>query len=294
MQSDSTGEPFAGLWTTPFGPVRLTANASGVAGNYRYGEVDGQLEGTVSGDTLRFRYRESGTVGEGWFQLDAEAECFDGQWRAESATEWSAWTGQRLREEPGVTWLVVLEAHWQRGLAENDYAYGNMLGEVFARLPNVRVRQRFFHDAHSLERWCRDLVYLAEPAIVLIASHGVADGLSVRGEVINTSRLLEILRPAGNLRLVHFAACLVGQDSQKTFENQKFPISGYAGNVDWGSSLLLEMTYLDLILNRGLLPDAAAAALPKVIAWSGDEVEADSPYAAACFRFYPALPVTEA
>ncbi len=46
-------------------------------------------------------------------------------------------------------------------------------------------------------------MYIAEPAILMIASHGVADGLSVHGEVINTTRVLDSVRGAGNLKLPH-------------------------------------------------------------------------------------------
>ena len=58
----------------------------------------------------------------------------------------------------------MLEAHWQRSFAESEYSFGHMLRELHARLPHVRVRQRFFHDAESLEHWCRELLYLPEPA----------------------------------------------------------------------------------------------------------------------------------
>jgi hypothetical protein len=162
-----------------------------------------------------------------------------------------------------------------------------MLREVFARVPGVRVRQRFFHDAGSLEHWCRELLYLPEPAILMIASHGVAEGLSVHGQVINTTRVLESVRHAESLRLLHFSSCLVGLDGEKALTNQPYPVSGYTTSIDWGASALLEFTYLDLILNRGLDPADAAAKLPELVTYAGDSVAEGSPYPAAGFRFFP-------
>ena len=105
------------------------------------------------------------------------------------------------------------EGQWQRSTAEPEYALGNMLREIFARRATVRVRQRFFHDADGLAHWCRELAYLAEPAIVVVASHGSAQGLDVHGEGIPTGRVLDALRDARSLRLLHFSACLVGLDA---------------------------------------------------------------------------------
>jgi len=220
--------------------------------------------------------------------MNEDSYGFAGEWRVQGGAEWKPWRGHRVLAERGITWLLVLEAHWQRSLAENEYSFGHMLREVFARLPQVRVRQRFFHDADSLDHWCRELIYLAEPAILMIASHGVADGLSVHGEVINTTRVLDAVRGAGNLKLLHFSSCLVGLDGHGALTRQPFPVSGYTTSVDWGASALLEFTYLDLLLNRGYTPADAAATLPKLVTYAGDTVAEDSPYRAAGFRFFPA------
>ena len=276
-----------GIWETGFGRVRLIHDEGCVHG-FSEGAGLCLIDGRVQNGRLEFRYREPNASGEGWFQMDGEGGDFAGEWRAQGRAEWSPWSGRRLRAEPGLTWLVVLEAHWQRSLAQRDYAFGNMLREVFARLPNVRVRQRFFHDAQSLEHWCRELLFLPEPAILMIASHGVAEGLSVHGEVINTARVLDSLRYADNLRLLHFSSCSVGLDGEGALADRACPVSGYAASVDWGASALLEFTYLDLMLNRGMDPAEAAAKLPALLSYSGDGVSADSPYPAACFRFFPA------
>jgi hypothetical protein len=276
-----------GVWESDFGRLRLIHEADRVHGFYE-GAGPSTIVGQAQDGRFEFRYREPSAAGEGWFQLGDDRRTFSGAWRAAGRTEWLPWSGRRMQTEPGLTWLVVLEAHWQRSLAETEYAFGHMLREVFARLPNVRVRQRFFHDAESLDHWCRELLYLPEPAILMIASHGVPEGLSVHGEVINTTRVLESVRYAENLRLLHFSSCLVGLDGERALAKQTFPVSGYATSVDWGASALLEFTYLDLMLNRGLEPAEAAAKLPTLVSYAGDSVAPDSPYPAAGFRFFPA------
>jgi hypothetical protein len=276
-----------GVWESDFGRVRLVHEAGRVHGFYE-GAGPSLIDGQLRDGRFEFRYREPTVSGEGWFQMSDDGGAFTGEWRAEGRTEWSPWSGRRIQAEPGLTWLVVLEAHWQRSLAESEYAFGHMLREVFARLPNVRVRQRFFHDAESLEHWCRELLYLPEPAILMIASHGVAEGLSVHGEVINTTRVLESVRYAENLKLLHFSSCLVGLDGERALTKQPYPVSGYTTSVDWGASALLEFTYLDLMLNRSMDPAEAAAKLPALISYAGDSVSSDSPYPAAGFRFFPA------
>ena len=279
-----------GIWQSNFGRVRLMHEAERVHGFYE-GAGPSRIDGKSREGRYEFRFIEPKASGEGWFQMSDDGGSFDGQWRAGEGVDWAPWTGHRLRAEPGTTWLVVFEAHWQRGLSENEYAYGNMLREVFARLPNVRVRQRFFHDTQGLEQWCRELIFLPEPAIVMIASHGVADGLRVQGQLINTTRVLANLRHAENLMLLHFSSCLVGQDGEQALAKQPYPVSGYATSVDWGASTLLELAYLDLILNRRMDPAEAAATLPAALSFAGDSVSEGSPYRAAGFRFYPSLPL---
>ncbi len=276
-----------GIWESDFGRVRLIDDGARVHGYYE-GAGPSMIDGEVRDGRFEFRYREPRVAGAGRFRLADEGHAFEGEWHKDGDADWLPWNGRKLHAEPGLTWLLVLEAHWQRSLAEGEYAFGHMLREVFARLANVRVRQRFFHDADSLEHWCRELLYLPEPAILMIASHGVAEGLSVHGEVIDTMRVLDAVRYAENLKLLHFSSCLVGLDGRRALTNQPFPVSGYTTSVDWGASALLEFTYLDLMLNRGMEPAEAAAKLPALVPYAGDRVPDDSPYPAAGFRFFPA------
>ena len=274
---------WSGVWETSFGRLRLVEEGARIRGLYECGGP-AQLEGEPGNRTLDFDYSEPTVSGSGRFELADDGASFTGRWRPQGEEKWSEWNGFRLRPETGITWLVVLEAHWQRTLNEPEYAFGNMLREIFARTPRVRVRQRFFDDEEGLRQWCRELAYLPEPVVLVIASHGVAEGLSVRGKVIDTKRIFESLRDAATLALLHFSSCLVGLGK----EQATFPVSGYTTSVDWGASALLEFTYLDLILNRGFDPAKAAATLPALVRFAGDDAPPESPYPAAGFRFFPA------
>lgn len=276
-----------GLYDTTFGRLRLLHDEQSVEGFY---EAAGPaaLQGRAEGDRLHFHYEERNASGEGYFVMAEDGESFTGQWRASGDEEWSDWTGKRMHAERGIQWLFVLEAHWQKSLADNDYAFGDMLREVFARLANIRVRHRIFHDADSLAHWCRELMYLAEPSVLVIASHGTERGLSVHGEIINTTRIMQSLATAQTLKYLHFSACLIANDEERTLKAPPFPVSGYTTSVDWGASAMIEFTLLDMVLNRGMTPDAAAAMLPKLVTYSLDEAPEGSPYPPAGFRFFPA------
>jgi hypothetical protein len=276
-----------GLYQTTFGRLRLLQSAGGVEGFY---EAAGPaaLQGRAEGDRLHFHYEEKNANGEGYFVLDEDGESFTGQWRASGEEEWSDWTGKRVHAERGIQWLFVLEAHWQKSLADNDYAFGDMLREVFARLANIRVRHRIFHDADSLAHWCREIMYLAEPVVLVIASHGTERGLSVHGEIINTARIMQSLEHAETLKHLHFSACLIANDEERTLKSPPFPVSGYTTSVDWGASAMIEFTLLDMMLNRDMTPDVAAAMLPKLVTYALEKAPEGSPYPAAGFRFFPA------
>jgi hypothetical protein len=281
---------FEGIWESSFGRLRFLQDEEGARGSYE-GLGPSTIEGKIVDGRLVFRYQEPSAAGAGWFELDADGLHFDGQWQQDGAAQAGPWRGQRVFPTPGLTWLVVLEAHWQRSLADNEYAFGHMLREFFARLPHVKVRQRFFHDEASLLHWCRELLYVPEPAILMIASHGSPEGLAVHGTTINTGKLIDGLKNVDNLKLLHFSSCLVAQDGDggsigAMVSRVPFPISGYTTSVDWGASALIEFTYLDLILAKRLSPAQAAEQLGQLLGFAGDEVSPGSPYPAAGFRFF--------
>jgi len=283
---------FEGIWQSTFGPLRLVQDPERIQGSYE-GLGRSSLDGRLQGKRLEFRYREPRAQGEGWFELAADGVSFQGQWRPDGTAAWAPWYGPRIVPVPGLRWLVVLEAYWQRGLGEKEYAFGNMLREFFARIPNVEVRQRMFTDEEGLEKWCRDLLYLPEPIALVIATHGTEEGLSAGGELIRAERLADVLRHGDNIQVLHFSSCLLmdsgpaGNFARALHETVPFPISGYTTSVDWAASALIEFTYLDMMLARGLDPQTAAEQLTRLLTFAGESGPGDSPYPAAHFRFWP-------
>lgn len=280
---------FEGIWETSFGLMRLVQEPERVVGFYE-GSGPSRVEGRLENNRLTFRYHEPLAQGEGYFELAPDTTSFQGQWRADGAAQWAPWQGRRLVPAPGLLWLVVIEAHWQRSYLDKEYAFGHMLREFFARLPHVNVRQRFFEDEAGLERWCRELMYLPEPVAVVFASHGTPGGLAVHGKPIDTGWLVESLRYADSILLLHFSSCFMMQDGKPSEmagalqEAVRVPISGYDRSVDWAASALIEFHYLDMVLGRGYSPADAAKEVIRLIGYAGDDGLPDSPYPAAGFR----------
>jgi hypothetical protein len=267
---------YAGLWETSFGRMRLLETDKKVEGIYSYSSAS-TLSGTVQNKKLTFTYKEPKDEGEGWFELAADGQSFQGQWRVKGNEAWAEWKGRRIQPKPGLVWLVVIEANWESNLAEQEYAFGTMLRAFFARSEKVKVRHRFFNDAAGLKKWCREVAFLAEPVVVSLATHGSPKGASVDGQNVDGVSLVESLRYAGNVKLLHFSACEMMKDrlaaemlaALKKYAS--FPISGYTTCVDWAASAILEFTYFDMILCRDIAPQKAADQVYKLLAFAGDK-----------------------
>lgn len=272
---------FSGLWETSFGRMRLLQSGDTVSGMYAYAGGS-SLSGRLKDKRLAFTYKEPDAAGEGWFELGTDRRSFTGQWKAAGSSEWSEWTGQRVAPRPGVKWLVILEARWEGSLEEQEYSFGEMLRAFFARSPWVQVRHRYFSDEAGFKRWCGELAYLAEPAVLVVASHGSGKGISVDGQTIGPQAIAAGVRYARTLQLLHFSSCQimenrVGHDLRAALGKEACPISGYTKPADWAGSAVLEFTYLDMILGRGMNPAEAAEQVRKLIAFASD---ADVPGAA--------------
>jgi len=282
---------FDGIWESSFGRLRLIQEENRIVGFYE-GVGSSTIEGEIVEGEFQFHYQEPQAAGEGKFIIDPGFESFTGEWRPMGAERWSAWVGKRVLPKSNLTWLLVLEAHWQRSIAEKEFSFGQMLAEFLNRHEHLAVRHRFFDDAAGLDRWCRELLYFPEPAVVLVASHGTSEGISVQGRTIDSKRVIDSLRYAENLMLLHFSACLVmkeeepGDFAKRIQRAAPFPISGYTTSVDWGGSAVLEFNYLDMILGKGLAPEVAAENLLKLVKYAGDTVPEGSPYPPAGFRFF--------
>lgn len=280
---------YDGLWETTFGRMRLVHEENEVRGVYAH-QSGSSIRGTAAGKTLKFTFKESQAEGEGSFELAADGRSFQGQWRANGSSNWSPWSGKRVDPVPGRTWLVVVEARWEKSLADKEYAFGDMLRAFFARTDHVQVRHRFFNDEAGLRKWCSEVAYLAEPTVLVLATHGDAMGIAADGQHIGPQVLADSLRHASNLKLLHFSACQImkgrmGADIVAGIgKDNRFPISGYTTSVDWAVSAIIEFTYLDLILARRMTPADAASQLGKLLPFSGDRNVPGARFPSAGFR----------
>ena len=274
-----------GLWDTQLGRLRLVQETPERVFGFAEYDAAARIEGQFEGGRLTFTLEAGDFSGRGVLDLDPTGYALNGEW-LEQGQPSRALAGQRILPRPGLVWLVVVEAYWQRALDDNEFAFGSMLKELFARLPRVQVRHRFYHDEISLLHWCRQLLYLPEPAVLMLAGHGEANGLTVNGQVIPQGRILESLRYADGLQLLHFSSCLVGQDSERALIAAPFPVSGYKTSVDWAMSAFTEFIYLDMILEKGLAPAAAAEQLVSLVRFAGNEECPGSPYRPAGFCFF--------
>jgi hypothetical protein len=276
---------FDGLWDTSLGRLHFVQDGARVRGISEHdATVRIEAEGEDSG-RVPFRLEAAQAKGHGFMELDAPGYAFGGEWVQEGLPP-QQFAGRRVLARPGLTWLIVMEAHWQRALDDNEYAFGRMLHELFARVPWTLVRHRFYHDEASLLHWCRQLVYLPEPAVLVITGHGESNGLTVGGTTIAMPAIVDALRLADGLKLLHFSACLVGQDAGQALAVAPFPVSGYTTSVDWAQSALTEFIYLDMILEKGLAPAKAAEQLLALVRFSGSEQIPGSPYRPAGFCFF--------
>ncbi|MEM6671968.1 MAG: hypothetical protein AAF726_03940 [Planctomycetota bacterium] len=253
---------FEGLWETNYGRMRLQVDGDRVQGAYT-SDPKGRVEGEIEDGTLRFRYTETRGAGDGRFELASDGASFEGSWRADGASDWTPWTGERVEARPGVRWLVILEARWESGLHEPEYTFGEMLRSYFTMAPDVVVRERKFHDEADFRRFAREVAFIAEPVVVLVSTHGTPAGISVGGTSIGPDVIAESLHAAGNIELLHLAGCdmLRGDAAERIWGGipvgARFPISGYKTTVDWASSALSDFTYLTFVLMRGYAPEKA-------------------------------------
>lgn len=294
VSAQEASATFDGLWDTNFGRMRLEVDGKVVNGTYAYG-LGSKIEGKVDANgKLIFQYTEPETSGEGWFELSADGKEFAGQWKAKGARAWRGWSGKRVVPKEGLTWLIVLEAHWETGLNESEYAFGDMLRSYFTMAPEkVAVRHRFFHDADDLRRFCREVIFLAEPVVLLLSTHGTKKGLAVGGKTITPEEFAPTLRHAHNIKLLHLSGCdmmsgdVPNQIHKLLKGGPKFPISGYKETVAWDASALADFTFLSMLLLRGKPPVVAAEQAIKVSPYLGEKMEGRSAFKALGLTVMP-------
>lgn len=280
----STPLAFDGVWKTSYGTMRLATVGESITGSYSYGG-GASVAGRIVEGELHLVYREpDGTTGRALFQLNENADRFDGVWEeGDSNTPLSLedrdlarWTGERIVPIQGRRWLVILEVHWEEGLAVSEYSYGAMLRSYFARLPDVEVRHRFVHDRADLVRFLNEIAELPEPAIVYVSSHGTKEGVQTAAGTIDGTTIGEALRNSGAIDLLHFGACSAMKGDFATriataaAPHAPFPISGYRRDADWAGSAILDFAFLGLVLEHGMNPRDAVSEVRRTIEFAGD------------------------
>jgi hypothetical protein len=257
----------------------LYQDGSEVNGFYTLGGYS-TVQGTVDADgKLEFTYTEPSASGEGWFQLSNEGSSFSGMWRPDGTSIWYQWEGSRAgtgMEESN--WLVILESEWQTSLSEDEYSFGDMLAAWFARIPGVTVRHRYVHDGNDLANFCLEAAGLPGKVYLVIASHGSTSGVELASGTVSTQDFLRAIRPCRNLAMIHFSCCQIMagplpraiMDSRDDWP-EDFIVSGYTRSVDWGASGMIEIYYLDQILENGLAPRDAAQSVLQDIDFAGEQ-----------------------
>ncbi len=97
---EARGIDLTGTWESPeWGQTQLTQEGNKVRGTYVY--HDGQIEGTIDGQRIEFRWWEGVVVGQpyesadpasrgdGYFNVSSDGKTLTGQWRYEGSSEWA-------------------------------------------------------------------------------------------------------------------------------------------------------------------------------------------------------------
>lgn len=277
-QSVSAPAGFTGLWTTTYGAMRLNVIGDDVHGTYAWNGV-AEITGKRDGDrAFSFSYSQpDGERGTGRFELAADGDSFAGTWKTASGGGGN-WSGARNRPVPGRVWLIVLEENWESSLAAPEYSYGQMLRSFFTRVPHVEVRHRFVHSIADVRRWSSEAAYFAEPVVLYISSHGAPSGAIVGSDVVGAKELIDCTKHIDDLRLLHFGACemMSGDIPQQIAAARapgqaRFPISGFTRPADWAGSAIVDFTYLELVLARGMPPAEAAEQTRKLIKFADED-----------------------
>jgi len=269
---------FSGSWETTYGLLFLSQEGNSVNGYYTLGGYS-TVSGTVDGEgILHFTYTEPSAAGQGWFRLSDDGGRIEGEWRPDGGGEWYQWEGDRTGSGLAASsWLVVLEAEWQASLGEEEYSFGEMLSAWFARVPGVQVRHRFVHDPDDLAHFCLESAALPGEVYLVIASHGSSSGIELASGTVSAPDFIRALNPCENLAMIHFSCCEIMSGrlphrilASRTDWPDDFVVSGYTESVDWGASGILEIYYFNQILENGLKPAAAAAAVLSDIDFAGE------------------------
>lgn len=271
--------PFDGLWDTSCGMLRLVREGDSVRGllqgNLRHARVAGTVDGMVC--TLAGAF-DGGAAFTAELSADG-ADKFDGT-RSRVPQDGDVqgplrFAGARTRSTLGQRWLVVLEPHWERRLADTEFSFGDMLRPFFQRIRPVRFRHRRVHSREDFLRHCSDVAFLPDDVVLYISSHGTSAGVAVPDGVVTATDIAAALGDAANVQLLHFGGCNIAAGSlpEDIVSAQparcRFPVSGFCRFADWSGSAIVDFTYLTLVLERRLAPVDAVAATRSELRFAG-------------------------
>jgi hypothetical protein len=286
-------DSYEGLFETPGGRVRLWDDDGELRGIYAEDDTYGQIEGRASDGRIALEWYGQDTRGEGWIALGESGETFEGAWRVQGDADWAEWRGKRLMSNEDLRWLVVLEGDWEQELDAPDYAFGEMLEAYFRSNPYVAVRHRRFDGRTSLESLLRQAAFLPEPVCLVIAAHGEAGRLKLGTDRVEPRWLAERLVDVPNAIGVHLASCesMTGDTPRElvaALSPRGVVVSGYAESVDWLGAALIDLLYLDLVLNRDFAIDRVEDAIRALMPFAEtNAVALHDPVGAAGFRVFP-------
>ncbi len=117
---------------------------------------------------------------------------------------------------------------------------------------------------------------LAGPVVLYVSSHGTPEGLQAGGDSIDGATIGSALRDAGDLRLLHLGGCsmmrgdMAGDIRAMAAPHARFPISGFTRDVDWAASALVDLAYMDLVLEQELAPADAVEQARAMLSFAGE------------------------
>jgi hypothetical protein len=91
---------FAGEWSSTYGTLSMMQEGNHVTGTYTH--ADGKLEGTVTGNVLRFQWTQNNGKGAGYFVLSDDGKKFEGYWSYTDNPDdksGGGWTGTRVEKQ---------------------------------------------------------------------------------------------------------------------------------------------------------------------------------------------------
>jgi hypothetical protein len=145
--------------------------------------------------------------------------------------------------------ILVLESDWARNLKENPSVYPFING--ICEVNEWTMYYRHFDSLNDIEFWVEQFQGMrpkkGSRKIIYLAAHGKKAGIETIETLIPGKKLIPILKKAPSVVGFHFGSCYISatdvpkQIVEKTDINW---VSGYAKEVDWIESTLVDLLFL--------------------------------------------------